>query len=69
MKKIFQRWWANDTRCFSIINYRQSWKENANKPRLSFHTNGAKKKLKEDTCLDVTLIVGYIIFHYTNFNY
>lgn len=28
-----------------------------------------KKKLKEDTCLDVTLIIGYIIFNYTNFNY
>lgn len=69
MKKIFERWWANDTRCFSIINYRQGWKENDNKPRLSFHTNGAKKKRKEDTCLNVTFIIGYIVFNYTNFNY
>lgn len=67
MKIIFQKWWAKDTKCFSIINYRKPWKEVGNRPRINFHTNGAKKRYG-DTCLDVQLILGYIIITYTNFN-
>lgn len=69
MKKIFEFWWAKDTRCFSIINYKTSWKENGNKPRISFHTNGAIKSRPEDTCFDSTLIIGYTIVSYTNFKF
>ena len=69
MKKLYQKWWKNGNKQFSIINYKESWTENANKPRLSFRTNSAKKTNKLDTCLDVHLIIGYTIFNYTNFSY
>lgn len=67
MKTIFERWWKHDTKCFSIRNYKKSWKEVGNKPRLSFHTNGAKRK-NGDTCFDCSLIIGYTIISYTNFD-
>ena len=69
MKKIFEKWWDNGSKYFGILNYKKSWKENGNKPRIYFHTNGAKKRNPKDTCLDVKLIVGYTIFNYTDFNY
>lgn len=67
MKKIFEKWWRHNTKSLSIINYKKAWKENGNKPRLAFWTNGAKKKAG-DRCLDVTLIIGYTIFNYTNWD-
>lgn len=67
MKKIFEKWWNKNTKCFSIISFKKSWKENGNKPRIYFHHNGAKKK-NGDTCFDVNLIIGYTIFNYTNFD-
>lgn len=66
MKIIFQKWWNKGTRQFSIINYKKSWRENGNKPRVYFFTNEAKRK-NGDSCLDVHLIIGYTIFNYTNF--
>ena len=69
MKKIFEKWWDNESKYFGILNYKKSWKENGNKPRIDFYTNGAKKRNPKDTCLDVHLIVGYTIFNYTDFNY
>lgn len=66
MKTIFQRWFSKETKQFSIINYKKAWKENGNKPRICFFTNGARKK-NGDSCRDVTLIIGYTIFNYTNF--
>lgn len=65
MNTIFQKWWKKDSKQFSIINYKKSWRENGNKPRICFWTNGAKKG--RDRCLDVTLIIGYTIFNYTNY--
>ena len=67
MKKIFERWWDNGNKVFQITNYRNAWKEVGNKPRLLLHSNGAKKK-NGDKCLDISLIVGYTIINYTNFN-
>ena len=67
MKKIFEKWWDKGTKYFSIINYKKSWKECGNKPRINFFHNGGKKK-NGDTCFDVSLIVGYTIFNYTNFD-
>lgn len=67
MKKIFERWWDNGNKAFQITNYRNAWKEVGNKPRLLLHSNGAKKK-NGDKCLDISLIVGYTIINYTNFN-
>lgn len=64
---IFEKWWAKNTKCFSIRNHKKSWKANGNKPRISFHHNGGKKK-NGDKCLDVKLTVGYTIFNYTNFD-
>jgi hypothetical protein len=69
VKILFEKWWDKDKKYFSIINYRESWIENGNKPRLNFRTNGAKKNNPLDTCLDVHLIIGYTIINYTNFNY
>lgn len=69
MKKVFEKWWDNESKYFGILNYKKSWKENGNKPRICFHTNGAKKRNPKDTCLDVHLIIGYTIFNYTDFNY
>ena len=66
MKSIFEKWWNKNTKVFMITNYRRVWKEVGNKPRLTFHTNGARRK-NGDNCLDVHLIIGYTIFNYTNF--
>ena len=67
MKQIFEKWWNRDTRYFRVTNYKKSWKENGNKPKLRIHTNGAKRK-NGDKCFDLTVIIGYTIFTYTNFN-
>lgn len=67
MRKIFEKWWDNSTKCFSIINYKKAWKENGNKPRISFHHNHGKRK-NGDSCFDATLIIGYTIFAYTNWD-
>lgn len=67
MKKIFEKRWDKDTKYFSIISYKKSWKGNGIKPRISFHHNRAKRS-KGDKCFDVNLIVGYTIFNYTNWD-
>lgn len=69
MKVIFEKWWDKDRKYFGIRNYKKSWKECKNKPRLALWTNGAKKDNPKDTCFDVTLIIGYTVINYTNFNY
>ena len=66
MREIYEKWWDRDTKVFMITNYKRVWRENGNKPRLCFFTNGAKRR-NGDKCLDVTLIIGYTIFNYTNF--
>ena len=68
MTILFSKWWDKDTKNFQIVNYKKAWKENGNKPRIEYHTNGAKKK-NNDKCLDVRLILGYTIINYTNFAY
>ena len=67
MKKIFEKWWDKGNKVFQITNYKKSWKEVGNKPRLLLHENGGRKK-NGDNCFDISLIVGYTIFHYANFN-
>ena len=67
MSVLFEKWWHNGTKCFSVRNHRKAWKEVGNEPRLTVFHNGAKKK-NGDTCLDVHLIVGYTIFNYTDFD-
>ena len=67
MKEIFEKWWNNGTKVFWIANYKKSWKQIGNKPRLCLHTNGAKKR-NGDTCLDISLTIGYTVFNYTNYN-
>ena len=68
MKTIFEKWWGNTTKVFSIINYRKVWKEVGNPPLLRLRTNGATRK-NGATCLDVHLEIGYTVFNYTNFNF
>jgi predicted double-glycine peptidase len=65
MKLIFEKWWTD--KVFSIRGHRKDWKENGNKPRVAFWTNGAKKG--KDKCLDAYLVIGYTVFNYTDFNY
>ena len=67
MSIIIDKWFLNGNKNFSIINYKKVWKDVGNKPRLSFRTNGARKR-KGDKCLDVNIIIGYIVINYTNFN-
>ena len=67
MKKLFEKWWCWNTKCFSIINYRKAWKKAGNYPRVYFHTNGGKRE-NGDRCFDASLILGYTIFSYTNFD-
>lgn len=67
MKKIFEKWWDKGNKVFQITNYKKIWKEVGNKPRLLLHENGGRKK-NGDNCFDISLIVGYTIFNYTNFN-
>lgn len=67
MKVIFERWWKKGTKYFGILNYKKSWKEVGNKPRFSFHTNGAKRR-NGDKCFDCSLTIGYTVITYTNFN-
>ena len=68
MKKIIEFWWKNSTKVFQITNYRKAWKEYGNKPRLFIHSNGAKRK-NGDKCFDISLIIGYTILNYTNFDF
>jgi hypothetical protein len=53
------------SKSFSIDNHRKAWIENGNKPRIVFHENGGRRK-QGDKCFDVTLILGYILINYTN---
>ena len=66
-KVYFQKWWNNDTKQISLMNYKKPWKEYGNKPMYCIRTNGAKKK-NGDTCFDLHIHFGYLIFNYTNFN-
>ena len=67
MNKIFEKWWDKGNKCFSIYNYKQEWKSIGKKPKLKLMSNGAKRK-RGDKCLDVILILGYIVVNYTDFN-
>jgi hypothetical protein len=67
VKFIIDKWWDSNRKHFGITNFRKSWRENGNKPRIDFWTNGAIKG--RHSCLDVTLIIGYAVFNYTNFDY
>jgi hypothetical protein len=67
MKKIFEHWWDNGNKVFQITNYKNAWKEVGNKPRLLLHENGGRRR-NGDSCFDISLIVGYTIINYTNFN-
>lgn len=67
MKTIFEKWWDNGNKQFSIINFKKPWKEVGNPPLLRIRTNGGRKR-KGDRCLDVFFEIGYTVFNYTNFN-
>ena len=42
MKCIYEKWWDNTTKVFSIRNYKDVWKKNGNKPRIQFFENGGR---------------------------
>ena len=67
MKIIVQLDWRKETKFFNIVNHRKEWKEVGNKPRFCIHSNGAKRK-NGDKCFDISLIIGYTVFSYTNFD-
>lgn len=64
---IIQKWWNKGNKQFSITYTRKSWKARDIKPKYLFFTNGGKKK-NGDTCFDLTIVIGYTIINYTNFN-
>lgn len=61
MKLIFRKWWSNESKVFDIINYKQEWKANGNPPQFKIRTN------KYNDFLDITIIIGYLVFNYVNF--
>ena len=67
MKILFEKWWCNNTKVFQITNYKELWKENGTKPMLKLFHNGGKKK-NGDIVFDISLIVGYTIFNYTDWD-
>lgn len=67
MKIIYEHWWAGGNKVFQINNYKKSWRECGNKPRFCIHENGGRRK-NGDSCFDISLIIGYTIFNYTNFD-
>lgn len=67
MKTIFEKWFNDGDKVLQITNYKKSWKENGNKPRILLHENKGRRK-NGDKCFDITLILGYTVFNYCNFN-
>nr|DAV25159.1 MAG TPA: hypothetical protein [Caudoviricetes sp.] len=67
MKRIFEKWWDNDTKVFQINNYKKAHKEWGGKPRFTIHSNGAKKK-NGDKCLDISIWIGYTCFNYIDWD-
>lgn len=65
---LFDKWWSNGNKNFSIRWMYKIWKANRVGPFWRFRTNDAKKSRPEDTCLDVYLELGYLVFNYTNFD-
>lgn len=65
-KTYFSYWWKRDTKNISLRNYKKPWKENAVKPRFGIRTNHARKH-DGDTCFDLFVHIGYVVFNYTNF--
>ena len=65
-KTYFSHWWKKDTKNISLRNYKKPWRENGVKPRIGIRTNHPNKK-RGDTCFDLFIYLGYIVFNYTNF--
>ena len=65
-KTYFSHWWEGDMKNISLRNYKKPWKENGVKPRIGIRTNHPNKK-RGDTCFDLFIYLGYIVFNYTNF--
>lgn len=68
MRIIYEKWFNKGNKCFSIINYKESWK-GIYRPFFTFTTNGASRKNKQDTCLDVQIVIGFTVFNYVNFDF
>jgi len=61
-KRSFSLWLLHSTRTITINADRKQWK-----PRIQFHENKGRRK-NNDSCFDCSLIIGTIIFGYTNWN-
>ena len=55
------------SRCINISWTRKIWKKNNVEPKWEYRDNGAKKE-NNDTCLDVTISLGYLQLNYVNWN-
>lgn len=69
MKKIFEKWLSKGNKVISLINYKDSWSKNGVGRVWGARTNGAKKENPKDTCFDMSIRLGYLVFNYTNFNF
>lgn len=61
----YEKWVGN--KVFAIRNYKKEWREVGNKPMLTLFENGGRKR-NGDKCFDITLIIRYTVFNYTNFD-
>lgn len=64
-KVIFEKWFGN--KVISLINYKEPWKMNGNKPRITMFENGGRRK-NGDKCFDLHIIIGYLVFNYCNYD-
>lgn len=67
MKKYIDKWFSNNEKNLTIINFKNAWKENGIKPFLRCRTNGAVKGIH--SCFSLTITLFYLDICYTDFNY
>lgn len=61
--KIFEKWWNNSTKTFTVIWYPQHFF----RCFFKWHNNGARKGI--DRCYDGSLWLFGICFNYVNWRY
>lgn len=67
MVELYEKWWDNYTKVFSIRYLKKVWKKNGIRPHLSITNNGGKRK-NGDECFDFKITIGYLVINYTNFD-
>lgn len=66
-REILNKHFKNSNSFFTIINYKEPWKENNITPFIELRTNGWRNT--NHSCIDINLILGYLTISYTNYDY